>query len=237
MREGLLIGLLYAAVGGLVTALAAQYAGPRFWVILEWSMVALILGCIASLVLLHSHQTTGRPFWMPAILINLGLCLITGGFVWHYSTGAISVSRPLANFTDAQLRERAIAVAQGLRQLQNEYDNKAAQLSFQEFQSMRQAPNDEDKRALRQRYMSEKMALSNQMEMEFRNRFRSDAIILREELSIRLDPLPLPTFQPFGPDGPKIPGDPQIFDKSSLTGPAPLASGADLLEYWAKQLK
>jgi hypothetical protein len=95
MREGLLIGLLYAAVGGLVTAIAAQYAGPRFWEIFQWTCVGLILGCVTSLWLLNSHQTTGRPFWMPAACINLGLCLIVIGWLWHISKEPIATNEYL----------------------------------------------------------------------------------------------------------------------------------------------
>jgi hypothetical protein len=47
--------------------------------------------------------------------------------------------------------------------------------------------------------------------------------------------LPMPKTQRF-PGAPIESPDTQIFDKPFLAGPAPLSGGADLLEYWAKQL-
>jgi hypothetical protein len=100
MRDDLLIGLLYAAVGALMTALAAQYAGPQFWEVIEWGAVALILGCVASLWLSHSHRTTGRPFLGPALSINLGICLVVAGFVWHFSFDSQHSSAQKATFPE-----------------------------------------------------------------------------------------------------------------------------------------
>jgi hypothetical protein len=84
MRDAFLIGALYLALGVVVTALAGLYAGPRFWEALLWGGIALATGCVASLCLSYSHQATGRPFLGPALAINLGLCLVIIGFVWHF---------------------------------------------------------------------------------------------------------------------------------------------------------
>jgi hypothetical protein len=86
VRDAIIIGALYAAVGAIVAALAIKYASPSvLWDIVLWGGVALAIGCIASLWLSASHQTTGRPFLLPAACINLGLCLLVFGFVWHFS--------------------------------------------------------------------------------------------------------------------------------------------------------
>jgi len=85
MRDAILIGLLYAAVGTLMGVLTYRHAGPLFLDVVEWGSVALIFGCLASLWLSYSHQTTGRPFLLPAVCINLGLCLITVGYILHIS--------------------------------------------------------------------------------------------------------------------------------------------------------
>jgi hypothetical protein len=99
---------------------------------------------------------------------------------------------------------------------------------------MRSLTNEADKKAEFQAENAREMALSDQKETEFRNRFRSDAIILREEFRSRLKTLPPQTERFAG--APKKSPDTQIFDKPFLTGPSPLSGGADLLEYWAKQL-
>jgi hypothetical protein len=103
------------------------------------------------------------------------------------------------------------------------------------FQKKRTLTNEADRRVEWLANIEQRTALGNQMEIEFRNRFRSDAIILREELRVRLKVLPLPKTQPF-PGGPMINPDQQIFDKPFLAGLSPLSGGADLIEYCAKQL-
>jgi hypothetical protein len=86
MRDALIIGALYAALGAVVAALAVKFAAPStLWDIVLWGGVALVLGCIASLWLSASHQATGRPFLLPAACISLGLCLIAFGYIWHFS--------------------------------------------------------------------------------------------------------------------------------------------------------
>jgi hypothetical protein len=84
MRDGIIIGMFYAALGSLMTALAAKYAGPLFWDLVQWGSIALIFGCLASLALSFSHQSTGRPFLGPALCINLAICLATAGLLWHF---------------------------------------------------------------------------------------------------------------------------------------------------------
>jgi hypothetical protein len=90
MRDAILIGALYAALGAIVAALAVKYAAPSaLWDIMLWGGVALAIGCVASLWFSASHQATGRPFLLPSACITLGLCLIAFGFVWHASQAAV----------------------------------------------------------------------------------------------------------------------------------------------------
>jgi pimeloyl-ACP methyl ester carboxylesterase len=152
-----------------------------------------------------------------------------------YADMRILDSRPLSNLTNAQLRERTITIAQGLMQLQDEYHTMQTQALLASFQKMRTLTNEADRRADCQARSEQQIALGNQMGTEFRNRFRTEVIILREELRARLKVLPSPKTQPF-PGGPMVTPDQQIFDKPFLTGPGPLSGGADLIEYWAKQL-
>ena len=94
MRDALIIGALYAALGAVVAALAVKFAAPSpyplrrtfrttLWDIVLWGGVALALGCIASLWL--SLHIKDWAFLLPAACISLGLCLIAFGYIWHFS--------------------------------------------------------------------------------------------------------------------------------------------------------
>jgi hypothetical protein len=139
----------------------------------------------------------------------------------------------LASLSNPLLRERAIAMAERLRNLEQEYQSKRNQKSYEGF-GRRMSMSEADKIANWHAENARTIALMDEMQGEVRNKFRSDAIILRDEFSERLKPLPMPEGR--YPNG--IPARPhmQIFDKPNLAGPDPLSSGADLLEYWAKQL-
>jgi hypothetical protein len=91
LRENIIIGgtigLLFCAVGAVMTALAIKYATPGLlWDVILYGGVALIFVSISTLALYVSSQLTGKDFYMPAILVDLGICFIVGGLVWHYST-------------------------------------------------------------------------------------------------------------------------------------------------------
>jgi hypothetical protein len=142
---------------------------------------------------------------------------------------------PLAGLTNAQLKERAIALANDLRRLESDYDSRRRQLSYESFARLRKLPTDEAKSAEFHAENEREMKLGDEKEAAFRTRYRSDAIILREELERRLNALPMPENRRF-PGAPPLPPDQTIFDMPMLVGVAPLSGGADLLEYWAKQL-
>jgi hypothetical protein len=140
---------------------------------------------------------------------------------------------PLASLSNPLLRERAIAMAERLRYLEQEYQSKRNQLSYEGF-GRRRTMTEADKTADWHAENARTIALMDEMQGEFRNKFRSDAMILRDEFSARLKSLPMPEGR--YPNGMTVRPDMQIFDKPFLAGPDPLSGGADLLEYWAKQL-
>lgn len=91
MREavivGLIIGTFFAGVGAVVAALAIKNATPSIlWDIILWSGVAATLCSAATMALvLSADYSHGRPLLIPAAVINLGICLIVSGLVWHFS--------------------------------------------------------------------------------------------------------------------------------------------------------
>jgi hypothetical protein len=81
---GFIIGAFFAAIGAIVAALAIKNATPSLlWDLVLWGGVAMLLCSVATLALYISSLNSGRLLLWPALLINTGLCLIVGGFVWH----------------------------------------------------------------------------------------------------------------------------------------------------------
>lgn len=92
MREtiiiGVVVGAIFFAAGAIVSALAIKYATSSYlWDAILWGGVALMMCSLVTLGLYISSQLGGRPFVLPALLINFGLCLVVGGFVWHFRYG------------------------------------------------------------------------------------------------------------------------------------------------------
>ena len=83
---GIVIGLLFFGGSAVLTALAIKQAtNSTLWDIVLWGGTAMVISAVATLALYISSQPSGRPFLWPALCINLGLCLIIAGFVWHFS--------------------------------------------------------------------------------------------------------------------------------------------------------
>lgn len=90
MREAIIIGVaigaFFFAGGGILTALAIKYATSSvLWDFVLWTGTSLMIASVATLALYVSSQLTGRAFLIPALLIDLGICSIAGGLVWHFS--------------------------------------------------------------------------------------------------------------------------------------------------------
>jgi hypothetical protein len=98
MREaiivGVVVGLLFFAAGVVMTALAVKYAtNSLLWDVVLWSGVALMVASVATLGLYIYSQSNGGAFWIPALLVNLGICAIISGIAYTNST-APDVAHP-----------------------------------------------------------------------------------------------------------------------------------------------
>jgi hypothetical protein len=105
----LIIGAIFFAGGGILTALAIRYAtNTSLWDWVLWGGVALMGVSIATLAMFLSSQVTGRPFWLPTILINIGICAIVGGLVFYYSATTVTQDDHIpvnSKVSDAQFLE------------------------------------------------------------------------------------------------------------------------------------
>jgi len=84
----LLVSALFAGVGAVVAALAVKNASDlRLWDIILWGGVLVVVLYAANLSLLlwasSSEWRRARPLWGPMVLIDLGICLIAIGIMWH----------------------------------------------------------------------------------------------------------------------------------------------------------
>ena len=95
MREaiiiGVVVGLLFFAAGVIMTALAVKYAtNSILWDVLLWSGIALMVASVATLILYIHSQSSGGAFWVPALLINLGVYAIISGVAYTSSSAPAS---------------------------------------------------------------------------------------------------------------------------------------------------
>jgi len=71
---------------------------------------------------------------------------------------------------------------------------------------------------------------------EFKQKYRPEAVVIRDELINRFGGK-LPTFPAMGSIGNiTVFEGSLIFDSPILSGPYPIAAGADLLDFWASRL-
>jgi hypothetical protein len=83
--------------------------------------------------------------------------------------------------------------------------------------------------------MEEINARSRAFVSDFMTKYRGEAVTLRDELQSRLGTLPSVPVASMSRLMTEAQGQ-QIFAGDTLAGPAPVGAGAELLEYWAKQL-
>jgi len=143
--------------------------------------------------------------------------------------------RPLAGLTNAQLREKTIIIASGLRKL--EQDNSAKQIILLSDQSreMREAKTDDEKKNIWRKYNDLLFSLSDQKLNIYRSDYKADVLIVKDELEERLGSLPMPKSKtPF--EKALYVNYQDTFQGTVLAGAAPLEQAANLLIYWAKQL-
>lgn len=94
MRAEILIALVVGAIfffaSAIVTALAIKYAtSSRLWDVVLIAGIAGMIGSVVTLALFVNSQNKGLPILWPALLINLGICLVIAGSVWHFSGIAV----------------------------------------------------------------------------------------------------------------------------------------------------
>jgi hypothetical protein len=86
MRD-ILLAAIGIAAGAIMTALALRYATSALLAdALLWGGITIAICSLATLLLHYSSQKYGRPFLEPALLLNLAICLVIFGLVWHFSS-------------------------------------------------------------------------------------------------------------------------------------------------------
>jgi hypothetical protein len=90
MREaiiiGTVVGLFFFACGAVMSALAIKYASSSIlWDFVLWGGVGLMLISAVTLGLYISSQLAERTFMLPAVFVNLGICFLVLGVVWHFT--------------------------------------------------------------------------------------------------------------------------------------------------------
>lgn len=121
MREiviAVAVGLFFFLASGAMTAVAIKYGTPSLlWDAILWGSVAGMAMTAATLAIFISSQVGGRPFLMPALLVNLGICAITGGLVWHFSGGSQSHNVDLRELSNDAIRQKVSLLVPQIRSL------------------------------------------------------------------------------------------------------------------------
>lgn len=250
--ERLGIVALLAGVAGILVSIAFPLAYPESPISIEgWRAIlwvsTFVLGAAVIFFVcdLSVYIASRKGVRLGLVLVSIGTILIivgaivgfVGAFKIDHPSKTVTEERPgpLAGLTNSQLRERTIAFAQSLRDLQGRYDSESNQMQFQSWVRRRSTSDENEKLAMSREEEAQSMLLRDKLEMDFRNKYRSDGLVLREELRKRLKTLPMPTAGT-NTDVVRRQFYSQIFDKPFLSGPSPLSGAADLLEYWAKLL-
>lgn len=104
-REDTYLAILLAILGlagaALLTALEkVLHLTPTIWNLLFLASILIIILSIANIALvIIFSRNPGRPKMGPALVINLGLCLIVIGFVYHYGFSLESQAPPTVEAT------------------------------------------------------------------------------------------------------------------------------------------
>ena len=144
---------------------------------------------------------------------------------------------PLAGLTNTQLRERALALVASMREVDKLHSDEELREMNEEFLRDRLNPVPiEERREEHIRNGSLKMQKSQKYFADFKARFRTDAVLLRDEIKVRLGGT-LPDFPSDAPDKPSAINfqKNEIF-QGMLVNSFGIQAGADILEYWARQL-
>jgi hypothetical protein len=182
------------------------------------------------------------PGWLTWSVIASGLLLIWMGLRRRQNLLASSTIQvraeapspislpPFGGLTNSQLKERTISTANQMRTFEGRYKGKIDKLLVGY-----QRPSDmKDRAASWAARNGEQAAMHANMETEFRNSFRPEAMVLRDELLRRLGAYPpapadgLAAAAMFSGKG--------VLDTGMLAGSSPISAAADLLEMMARGL-
>jgi hypothetical protein len=85
VREAIIIGLIFFLANAFLTAIAVEHPTPSLlWDLILWGSIAGMAITVATFAIFLSSQLTRRPFWIPMLLVNLGICAIAAGLFWHF---------------------------------------------------------------------------------------------------------------------------------------------------------
>jgi hypothetical protein len=85
VREAIIIGLIFFLANAFLTAIAVEHPTPSLlWDLILWGSIAGMAITVATFAIFLSSQLTGRRFWIPMLLVNLGICAIAVGLFWHF---------------------------------------------------------------------------------------------------------------------------------------------------------
>jgi hypothetical protein len=246
-------GFFYAVAS--VPLMIAGIVGPDVFHLSAGSKELVFFGCMAAAFVCviagadkeikdesSDRNAAGRRRRMISIygMLICGLGFIGFAAVYFWPSVESSAGQaqakpgPLAGLTNAQLRERTLAFVQTLRGVEDEHEANESRLLDEQWSNTRHSQN--AAAPVGRPYSDGLIARSNAYAKEFMQKYRSDAVIIREEIQSRLGGV-LPKFPATSAVG-KITEDngTQIFEGPLLAGTHPISAGADLLEYWAKQI-
>ncbi len=238
-------GILFFGAGAMLLALtdrALSHWEIAFWV----GVICTPLGLVNVIILSvwefsDLARRARRPIVGPTILINFATCLLVAGLVWHFSeTGALNAifPGPLAGLTNAQLRERTLTFVQNLRALGEQWEREDRELSERQWMGRRrdwQNLSEDEKTKQFWEHSNKITALQAKFDGEFRRKYSSDAVIIRDELKARVGTLPDPPIdRPIG-NAINTVGH-TMFDGRLAMGHNGVEAGARLLEFWASRL-
>jgi len=230
MQNTFLWGCVGMAAAIVLTAVAAMSHDIRWLLWIAWPFMSFAIWEFARTWLIDKEKILSITF--------LGILLSGLALAWLYNSLApsdVQSPSPLAALTNTQLREKTIAFAQTLRDFETKFTNEDEAILQEEQSAFRPG---ESKEESRQRFFAtakKLLELDNKERNDFMNNYRTDALILRDELKKRLGELPYPSTTSGMGTGWYGEGD-QIFEGPLLTGAYPITVGANLLEYWAAQL-
>lgn len=205
----------------------------------------------AFLILTSARQRSTQSFrsrlkrmW-PQYLMVASAVLFFVGLVGFLQLNAASedetklasaiIPNPMASWSNAALRERAISFAQTIRTFENAFQTDERTIENSCMAVVRTAIDEKQKQETWIECQRQSQVRRAQFNADFQAKYRSDAMLIRQAIQQKLGKLPEPLSLNLPAQAAAKIGN-QIFEGGLLAGVAPVAAGADLLEYWARYL-